>query len=147
MYWGYRIPVQVFLFKYFISFFINLSYTICHIYVIYYLLTLLWAYNLSIQSIYLGHSNIPPVPPPPHPQVLTIDELIPSLTQSLVCLDSAYIKINELHIILIYLCYQCCFTVTDGDIYIQLHTETLPGLARKEKRKHVNLPLCMQWSQ
>lgn len=57
MFWGYRIPVQVFLFKYFISFFINL-------YVIYYLLTLLWAYNLSIQSIQVTPTSHPYPPPP-----------------------------------------------------------------------------------
>lgn len=50
--------------------------------------------------------NLPPVttPPPPstRPQVLTFDELILSLPLSLVCLDSTFFKIDELHIILIY---------------------------------------------
>lgn len=65
--------------------------------------TLLYAYN---NSIYLGHyvqsstRNHPP--PSTRPQVLTFDELILSLPLSLVCLDSTFFKIDELHIILIY---------------------------------------------
>lgn len=49
--------------------------------------------------------NLPPVTTPPpstRPQVLTFDELILSLPLSLVCLDSTFFKIDELHIILIY---------------------------------------------
>lgn len=63
--------------------------------------TITCQFNIS-RSLQSSIRKQPPPPPSTRPQVLTFDELILSLPLSLVCLDSTFFKIDELHIILIY---------------------------------------------
>lgn len=126
---GYRMLLQAFLFKYYISFFINLYYHIATCYRLKYTIVRLCQFNIS-RSLQSSIRNQPPPPPSTRPQVLTFDELILSLPLSLVCLTIHFLRLTsywlywftQLHVLL-----QCCFTVTD----IKLHAETLPGLAQK----------------